>query len=145
MWRIVAALCLVGCAPKSNRAPLDLAIPNFGDGGAGFATYVAPILANTCLIHHMTTAMDGADDLAGNAELIAYLQQTTATQCAIPLIDSRNPAGSFLYQKITGSFSAQCLASPVLIPVQMPPGGPYLSPAEIAAFSSWIESGAQAN
>jgi hypothetical protein len=54
------------------------------------------------------------------------------TTCNEAYVDNQNPAGSLLYQKVTG------VGIPAGCGVQMPKGGPYLSAADQETIKNWI-------
>jgi hypothetical protein len=137
-----------GAGPDMARAVAggDMAPLLHGPGGsASFGLDVKPILArNGCLGHHMTAAWDGVNTLASDGDIVAYFTGHKVSECggAPAFVVAGDPAGSFLYQKISGQFAASCGAD---TGTQMPFGGAPLSGAEQATIQIWIQQGASAN
>jgi hypothetical protein len=77
---------------------------------------------------NLTTAAASYKALVGMASL---------EQPAVLRVSPGNPATSYLIQKLQGNVG--------ISGVQMPLGGPFLSPAQITQIAQWIAAGSQMN
>jgi hypothetical protein len=103
-----------------------------GTGGSSSGTCdaaaVAALLGGKCNACH-ANAFNSASNLANNIDAAPSRNQ----DCEVPLVVAGDPAGSLLFQKVSGTQSADC-------GVQMPQGGTPLSAQEITCVSDWITS-----
>jgi hypothetical protein len=126
---------LAACGGASSSGSATLA------SGNSFAADVKPILTKSgCLGHHMTSAWDGVNGFTANADIINYLTTNKAEECggAPLLIKPGDSAGSYLYQKVAGTFDSSCTEHGA----RMPFGASPLPASAIATLKTWIDQGA---
>jgi hypothetical protein len=92
-----------------------------------------------CVKCHDATTMSGGlnldiTEIGDYTELFmnSSLGNSPDTTCNEPYVNSGNPGGSLLYQKVSG------IGIPAGCGVQMPKGGPYLSTADQTTIMNWI-------
>jgi hypothetical protein len=92
---------------------------------ADFATEIQPVLAKRCIMCH-----GGGQQIAG----LRFDNSTDAMKGGYsgPVIVPGKSASSKLIERITSTKDG----------FRMPPAGPALTPAEVAAFKAWVDSGA---
>lgn len=108
-----------------------------------FINDVYPILLAKCgtTCHASGDSANGSFTLGTSFPAINVWEELTTltanhaapdTTCDEDYVINQNPAGSLLYQKITG------VGIPAGCGVQMPKGGPYLSAADQETIKNWI-------
>lgn len=139
-----------GCADPGDFSTVEPLVDTFvGDVVAAltgpppavsFASDVQPIFTAHCatamFCHTGPSPAQGMNLSAG----MAYAAIAGVPSMEVPALDRvapGDPANSYLVRKINGG--------PSILGSQMPLGGPFLSPAEIAVITDWVQQGAANN
>jgi hypothetical protein len=139
-----------GCADPGDASTVGPLVDTFvGDlvaaltpppPAVSFASDVQPIFTASCatlsFCHTGSSPQEGMNLSAG----MAYAAIVGVPSMEVPALDRvapGDPANSYLVRKINGG--------PSILGSQMPLGGPFLSSAEIAVITNWVEQGAANN
>jgi mono/diheme cytochrome c family protein len=100
-------------------------------------TGIAPTVPGTTTVPGATTLPGAMNLTTAAASYKALVGMASLEQPAVLRVSPGNPATSYLIQKLQGNVG--------ISGVQMPLGGPFLSPAQITQIAQWIAAGSQMN
>lgn len=128
---VLGALACLGAACSGPTTSTEMVFDAAGEGPAIFVQVQTTIFNGSCAISGCHAGSAWPNLSAGQAyDSIVAVESSRG----IALVEPGDPDDSYLYRKL--------LADADIDGSRMPPGGPYLTPAELATVRAWIEKGA---
>jgi mono/diheme cytochrome c family protein len=137
-WLLPALLTLSACSEKASEpAASDQASPPAAAQSL-FQADIAPLLASSCAICHLTGQEAGNMSLIPGKAIAALVGVKATGAPALTRVVPGEPDKSYLVMKLEGTQVAHGGTG-----AQMPFGAPPLAPEKIAAIREWIKQGAR--